>query len=79
MFINWDQANCLFFVSIKRNHKKVYNNVIKSIEIWAMDTLFMNSDIIEPSEPHVLILQVTNKLDSRIDGNIIALPNLSIY
>ena len=44
-----------------------------------MDTLFMNSDIIEPSEPHVLILQVTNKLDSRIDGNIIALPNLSIY
>ena len=26
-----NQANCLFFVSIKTNHQKIYNNIIKSI------------------------------------------------
>ena len=31
------------------------------------------------SEPHVLILKLTNKLDLRIDEKIIALSNLSIY
>ena len=37
-----------------------------------MDTIVMNSDISKSSEPHVLMLKVTNKLDSRIDGKIIA-------
>ena len=31
------------------------------------------------SEPHVLILKLTNKLDLRIGEKIIALSNLSIY
>ena len=31
------------------------------------------------SEPHVLILKITNKLDLRIDEKLIALSNLSIY
>ena len=32
-FIKFNQTNCLFFVSIKKNYLKVYNNVIKSIPL----------------------------------------------
>ena len=31
-----------------------------------MDTIFMNSESIKTSKPHVLILKLTNKLDLRI-------------
>ena len=40
-----------------------------------MDKVFMNSENSKASEPHVLILKLTNKLDLRI----IALSYLSIY
>ena len=39
----------------------------------------MNSENSKTSEPHVLVLQLTNKLDLRIGEKIIALSNLSIY
>ena len=39
----------------------------------------MNSENSKTSEPQVLILKLTDKLDLRIDEKIIALPNLSIY
>ena len=44
-----------------------------------MDTIFMNSENSKTSEPHVLILKLTNKIDSRIGEIIIGLSNLSIY
>ena len=44
-----------------------------------MNTISMNSENSKTSEPHVLILKLTDKLDLRIDETIIALPNLSIY
>ena len=44
-----------------------------------MDTIFMNSENIKTSEPHVLILKITDKLDLRRGEKIIALSNLSIY
>ena len=44
-----------------------------------MDTIFMNSENSKIFEPHVLVLKLTNKLDLRIGGKIIALSNLSIY
>ena len=31
--IKWNQANCLFFASIKTVTKKVYNNIVKSIQL----------------------------------------------
>ena len=40
---------------------------------------FMNSQNSKNSEPHVLILKLTNKLDLRIDEKVIALSNLNIY
>ena len=39
----------------------------------------MNSVNSQTSEPHVLILELTNKLDLRIGEKNIALSNLSIY
>ena len=44
-----------------------------------MDTIFMNSENSETSKPHVLVLKLSNKLDLRIGGKIIALSNLGIY
>ena len=44
-----------------------------------MDTIFMNSENSKTSEPHVLILKLTNKLDLGIGEKIITLSNLSIY
>ena len=44
-----------------------------------MDTIFMNSENRKTSEPHVLILQLTDKLDLGRRENIIALSNLNIY
>ena len=39
----------------------------------------MNSENSKSSEPHVLKLKLTNKLDLRIGEKIIALSNFSIY
>ena len=44
-----------------------------------MDTIFMNSENSEISEPHVLKLKLTSKLDLGIGEKVIALSNLSIY
>ena len=44
-----------------------------------MDTIFMNSENSKTSKLHVLILNLTNKLDLRIGEKIIALSNPSIY
>ena len=44
-----------------------------------MDTIFMNSENSKNSEPHILILKLTDKLDLRRGEKIIALSNLSIY
>ena len=44
-----------------------------------METIFMNSENSKTSEPHVLILKLTEKLDLRRDEKSIALSNLSIY
>ena len=44
-----------------------------------MDTIFMNSENSKTSEPHILILKLTDKLDLRRGEKIIALSNFSIY
>ena len=53
----------------KKITKKVYNDIIKSIQ-WnftqiciKMDTIFINSENSKTPNPHVLILKLTNKLD----------------
>ena len=44
-----------------------------------MDAIFMNSENSKTSEPHVLMLKLTDKLDLRRGEKIIVLSNLSIY
>ena len=39
----------------------------------------MNPENIKTSEPHILKLKLTDKLDLRVDKKVIALSNLSIY
>ena len=43
-----------------------------------MDTKFVNSENTKTSEPHISILQLTDKLDLRRGENNIALSDLSI-
>ena len=44
-----------------------------------MDTIFMNSENSRTSEYHVLVLNLTDKLDLRRGEKTVALSNLSIY
>ena len=44
-----------------------------------MDTIFMNSESSKTSKLHVLILNITDKLDLKSGEKSIALSNLSIY
>ena len=52
---------------------------MKLHSIIKMDTIFMNSENSKASEPHILILKLTDKLDLRRAKKIIALSNFSIY
>ena len=44
-----------------------------------MDTIFMNSENTKTSKPHVLMLNLTDKIDLRRGEKSIALSNFSIY
>ena len=44
-----------------------------------MDTIFMNSENSKSSEPHILKLKLTDKLDLRLDKKVIALSNVNMY
>ena len=44
-----------------------------------MDTIFMNSKNSKTSDPHVLILKLTDKSDLRRGEKSIALSNPSVY
>ena len=44
-----------------------------------MNTIFMNSGNIKTSEPHRLLLNLTDKIDLRREDKYFALSNLSIY
>ena len=44
-----------------------------------MNAIFMNSKNSETSDPHRLLLNLTDKIDLRRKGKYIVLSNLSIY
>ena len=44
-----------------------------------MDSIFMNSENSKTSKPHVLIFNLTDKIDVRKSEKSVALSNLSIY
>ena len=61
------------------NIKMLYKARIEAIKFYddyssmMSDTIFMNSEDSKTSNPHVLVLKLTNKLDLRIGEKIIAL------
>ena len=58
---------------------KKYTITSLNLFSYKMDTIFLNSENSNMSNPHVLTLNFTNKLDLTIGEKIIALSNLSIY
>ena len=44
-----------------------------------MDTIFMNSENSKTSDPHRLLLTLTDKLNLKISDKFVALSNISIY
>ena len=44
-----------------------------------MDTIFMNSEISETSDPHRLLLSLTDKINFKRSDKYVALSSLSIY
>ena len=44
-----------------------------------METIFMNSENSKTSDPHRLLLNLTDKTDVRRKDKYVALSNLSIY
>ena len=44
-----------------------------------MDTIFMNSENSKTSDPHRLLLILTDKLNLKRNDKFVALSNLSIY
>ena len=44
-----------------------------------MDTIFMNSENGKTSDPHRLVLNLTDKIDLKRSDKYVALSNLSIY
>ena len=44
-----------------------------------METLFMNTENIKTSEPHKIVLNLSQRLDLRSSDKHVALENLSVY
>ena len=59
--------------------KKVYNNIMNSMKLWnRMATIFINSKNSKTSEPHRLLLNITDKINLKRSDNYFAFSNLSI-
>ena len=55
-----------FLYREKEVTKKVYNNIMNSIKLSSkMDTIFMNSGNSKTSNPHRLLLSLSDKVNSR--------------
>ena len=60
--------------------KKAYSNIMNSIKLYyKMDTIFMNSENSEISDPHSLLLNLSDKTNLKRSERNVALANLNIY
>ena len=60
--------------------KKVDNNIINSIKLYnRMDTILKNSRNSKTSDPHRLLLNLTDKTNLKRSDKYVSLSNLSIY
>ena len=61
--------------------KKVYDNIMNSIKLYdkVIDTIFMNSENSQTSDPHRLLLNLSDKIDLKGSDKYVALSNPRIY
>ena len=60
--------------------KKVHNNIINSISLLnRINTVFMNFENSKTSDPHRLLLNLSDKINLKRSEKYVALSNLSIY
>ena len=60
--------------------KKVYNNIMNSIKLSnSMNTISMNSENDKTSDPHKLLLSLSDIMNLKRSDKYVALWNLSIY
>ena len=60
--------------------KNLYNNMMNSIKLWiGTDTIFINSKNSKTSDPHRLLLTLSEKMNLKRSEEYVALSNLSIY
>ena len=59
--------------------KKTYNNIKNLRKLWnEMSTIFMNSKNSKKSEPHRLLLNLSDKVNLKTCNKYVALSNLGI-
>ena len=73
----WNQTNHTFFVGTKRSYQKVYNNIINYI--YFNDTVFVYFGNCKTSDPHRLLLKLSNKINLKRSKIYDALSNISIF
>ena len=60
--------------------KKVCNNIMNSIKLqYKMDIIFMNSENSKTSNPHRLLLNLSDEIILKRSGKYFDLSNLTIY
>ena len=80
--IKWNEIRQIIYSLYQEKEiaKKVYNNIKSSINLQnRMDTMFMNSKNSGTSDPHTLLLNLTDKINLKRSDKYVALSNLSIY
>ena len=69
-----------FLYRAKEITKKVHNNIMNSIKLYnKIDTIFMKSRNSKTSDPHMLLLSFSDKINLKREDKYVALLNLSIY
>ena len=69
-----------FLYQEKEVTKKVYNNIINSINVsYKIDTILMNSENSKTTNPYGLLLNLSEKINLKMRDKYVALSNLSIY
>ena len=64
----------------KEVSKKAYNKIMNSVKLEnRMDTIFMNFENSETSDPHRILLNLSGKINLKRSDKYVTLSNLSIY
>ena len=70
----------MMFILVKKITKKVYKNIMNSIKLESrMDTIFVTSKNSKTSDPHRLLLYLSEKKKLIRSGKYVALSNLRMH